>query len=78
MTAGEPPREYITRAKGLAAAVKFHGRDITDEQLDNRILTGLPPHMHFVREGFTIRMNFSITELEYAIIKAEELQKPGA
>ena len=35
--------------------------------------------MHFVREGFAIRMIFSIVELEYAVIKAEELQKrPGA
>jgi len=35
--------------------------------------------MHFVCAGFTIRMSFSIAELEYAVIKAEELQKrPGA
>ena len=64
MIVGESAREYITRAKGLAAAVRYHGIDLMDEQLRNRVLTGLPPHMHFVREGFTIRMNFSIAKLE--------------
>ena len=55
MTVGEPAREYITRAKGLAAAVRYHGIDVTDEQLANRILTGLPSHMRFVREGLAIK-----------------------
>lgn len=46
MTVREPTGEYITRAKGLAAAVKYHGVDVTGDQLANRILTSLPPHMH--------------------------------
>ena len=45
MKAGESTREYVTRAKGLAAAVKYHGAEITEKQLANRILTGLPPRM---------------------------------
>jgi len=45
MKAGESAGEYVTRAKGLAAAVKYHGAEITEKQLANRILTGLPPRM---------------------------------
>lgn len=52
---------------------------MNDEELNNRILTGLPPHMHFVREGFAVRMKFSVVELKHALIKGEELQKrPGS
>ena len=58
ITVGEPAREYITRAKGLAAAVRYHGIDVTDKQLANIILTGLPSHMCFVREGFAIKLIF--------------------
>lgn len=35
MRVGEPVREYITRAKGLAAAVRYHGIDVTDKQSGN-------------------------------------------
>lgn len=42
-------REYITRAKGLAAAVRYHGVDLPDKQLGNRTLRGLPSHRHFLR-----------------------------
>ena len=45
MTVGESAREYMTRARGLAAAVRHHGVEITDEQLGNRILTRVPSHM---------------------------------
>lgn len=30
MIVGEPAREYITRAKGLAVAVRYHGIDVSD------------------------------------------------
>ena len=36
MNIGETAREYITRAKGLAAAVKHHGVEIDDKQLEKR------------------------------------------
>ena len=75
MAVGEPARECITRAKGLAAAVRYHGIDVTDEQLGNRILTGLPSHMRFVREGFAIKLKFSVAVMEYAVIKTEGFQK---
>ena len=79
MIVGESAREYTTRAKGLAAAVRHHGVERTNEQLGNRILTGLPSHMHCVCEGFALKMIFSIAELEHVVIKAEELQRrPGA
>jgi len=59
---GRLARENSTRAKGLAAAVRYHGVDITEEQYVNLILTGVPPHMHFLREGFALRMEFTVVE----------------
>lgn len=46
-------------AKGLAAAVRYHGIDITEEQLGNLIQTGVPPYRHFVRKGFALRVKFT-------------------
>lgn len=63
MVVGEPAREYITCANGLAAAVRYHGIDVNGEQLGNRILSGSSPHMHFVREGFTLKVQFPIVKL---------------
>lgn len=38
ITIGEPAREYITRAKRLAATVRYHRIYVTDEQLANLVL----------------------------------------
>ena len=79
MIVGESAREYITRAKGLATTVRYQGTEVTERQLGNRILTGLPSHMRFVREGFALKLEFSVAELEHALIKAEELhEQPDA
>lgn len=43
---GESAREYVARAKGLASAVKYRGVDVTDEEVYQRILTGLPLGVH--------------------------------
>lgn len=71
MIVRESARECITRAKGLATAVRYHSIDVTDEQVGKQILPGLPPYMHFVREGLVLRLGFSVVELEYAIVKRD-------
>lgn len=43
MIVGESAREYVARAKGLAGTVRYHGIDVTDEEICRHILTGLPP-----------------------------------
>lgn len=49
----------------------MHGRE--GRQSDNRIRTGIPPHMHFVQESSTLKMQFFIAELDHAIGKAQKL-----
>ena len=65
-------REYA-RAKGLASAVKYHGLDVSDIEICRRILKGLSPVLHFVREGFALRVGYSLIDFYQAIINWEEL-----
>ena len=69
VSVGEFAREYLARAKGSATAVRYHGIAVNDEEICRRILTDLPPHMHFIREGFVLRMDFPVVKLEHALVK---------
>lgn len=75
MTVGEFARKYVTRGKGLAAAVGYHGILVDDEEMCRRILTGDLSHMYSVREGFTLRMDVSVVELEQALVVVDEPRK---
>jgi len=75
VSVGEFAREYLARAKGSATAVRYHGIAVNGEEICRRILTDLPPHMHFIREGFVLRMNFPVVKLEHALVKVGELKK---
>lgn len=72
---GESSRENVARTKGLASAVKYHGIMINDEEICCRILRSIAPHMHFVREGFALRIDNSLAELEHTLVKVGELKK---
>lgn len=54
MIIGESACEYVARVKGLASVVKYHGVEVTNEEICRRILKGLPPALHFVREALRI------------------------
>lgn len=56
MIDGKTAREYLARPKGFSTAFRYHGLVVNDEEICRRILTGLPPNMHFVRDGFALRM----------------------
>ena len=68
-------REYVARAKGLARAVEYHGVDVAEEKICRRILNGLPSSMHFVREVFALKCQFSLAELEQALVNVDTLHK---
>lgn len=75
MIVGDSKRECVARAKGLTTAFKYYGIIVDDEETCRRILVGLSPNVHFVREGYALRMNYSLTELEHALVKGEELKE---
>lgn len=74
VSVGEFAREYLARAKGSATAVRYHGAAVNEETC-RRILIDLPPHMHFVREGFVLGMDFPVVKLEHALVKVGKLKK---
>lgn len=51
MIVGERAQEYITKARSLAASVRYHGAvDVDYVDFYNRKLAGSLSHMHFVPE----------------------------
>lgn len=73
---GEPARGYVARTKDLTAAVRYHRIVmIIKIFICRRILIGLPSHMHFVHEGFTLRVDYSLVELEHALLKMKEVKE---
>ena len=79
MISRESVREYLTRAKGLAAAVRYHGAEITEKQFASKILTVLPSCLSIVRDVHTMKMNYSLAEIEHAVIKTDEFnEQPDA
>lgn len=60
MIVGESAREYLARAKGLASAAKYHEVEVADKEICRCILAGL----HFFRESFALRIEYSLNELE--------------
>lgn len=63
MMVGEPARESIARAKGLGSTVKHHRVEVPDKKSYRRILKGLPPSLHFVHDGFALRIGYSLVAL---------------
>jgi len=75
MLVDESMREYVARGKGLARAVEFHGVEVTEEKICRRILNGLPPSMHYVREAFALKYEFTLVEPEQALVNVEALNR---
>ena len=71
----ERAREYAARAKGLAKAVEYQGVDVAEEKVCRGILNSLPSSMHFVREVFALKYDFSLVELNQALVNVEALHK---
>lgn len=75
MIVGEPAREYLARAKGLANEVKCHKVEVANEEICYRILNGLAPTFNFVREGFVPRDKFASDEHKRTLVKAGGCKK---
>lgn len=75
MIVGESAREYVARVKGLASEVRYDSVEATEE-IYHRILTGLFPMLHFVREGFALRIGYTLLDLEQALINVELQKQP--
>lgn len=61
------------RAKGLAKRSEILRNQSTKRDLPQNAQTSLSPRA-LVNEGFALRIGFSLTELEQALVNGEELQ----
>ncbi|CAN0469252.1 unnamed protein product, partial [Ascophyllum nodosum] len=64
MNDDEPMKECIARAKSLALDVKYHGIELTDQEISRRILNGLPPLYAPEKKKIALKTDFSLAELE--------------
>ena len=75
MNDDEPMKEYIARAKSLALDVKYHGIELTDQEISRRILNGLPRLYAPEKKIFALKTDFSLAELEGGLVGVEELNR---
>ena len=75
MNDDESMKEYIARAKSLALNVKYNDIEVTDHEISRRVLNGLPPSYAPEKRNFALKTDFSLAELEGALVRVEELNR---
>ena len=75
MDNAEPMKEYIARAKYLALNVQYRDIEVTEQEINRRVLNGLPPAYAPEKQHFALRTNFSLGELEDGLVRVEELKR---
>ena len=68
-------KECISRAKSLALNVKYHGVEITEQDISSRVLNGLPPAYAPEKRNFVLKIDFGLGELKGGLVRVEELNR---
>ena len=71
----ESMKEYLARAKSLVLNLKYHGIEITEQEISRRVLDGLPPAYAFEKRNFALKTDFSSSDLEGGLVHVEELNR---
>ena len=75
MDSAESMKEYIARAESLALNVQYHVVEVTDQEMNRRVLNGLPPPYAPEKRNFALRTDLSLAELEGGLVRVEELNR---
>ena len=75
MNDAESMKEYITRAKSLALNVKYHDIEVSEQEINRRVLNGLPPSYAPEKRNFALKSDFSLAELVGGLVRVEELNR---
>ena len=59
-----PWKKYIARAKYLALHVKYHGFEVTEQEISRRVLNGLLPAYAPNQRNSELKTYFSLSDLE--------------
>ena len=71
----ESMKEYIARANSLALNVKYHGIEVTEQEISRRVLNGLTSAYHPKKRNFALKRDLSLSDLEGSLIRVEKLNK---
>ena len=71
----ESMKEYIARAKFLALNVKYHGIEVSEQDISHRVLNVLPPLYAPEKRNFELKAYFSLAEVKRDLVRVEELNR---
>ena len=75
MENAESMKEYVARVKFLALTVKYHGVEVTEQEISSRVLNSPPPAYASEKRNFALKTYLSLGDLEDGLVRVEELTR---
>ena len=75
MEDAETMKEYIALAKSLALKVEYDDMEVSKEEINRRVLNGLPLSYAPAKRNFALKTDFTLAELEGGLVRVEELNR---